>query len=139
MAEKVTKETAPKPAGMYVNDDGSYTLIGTDGKELKSPYEPLENVISGAISWRGLGKFFKYSGKIVKELGKDLALDTKTKLGVFGTDIKNLSTYIDKQDQKIRLKQSKNKMVWSDKHNKYMSEYELKMQTLIEAGQNDSQ
>ena len=126
------KEKTPRIPGFYTEDDGSYTVIGKDGKEIKNPYEPLENAIYNNISWKGLKRLFEITAEVGKDLGKDLIADTKTKFSVIGQDLRALSTYIEEQDQKAKLRQSRRKIIWSEKHNKYMSEYDLRKQNLID-------
>jgi hypothetical protein len=126
------KEKTPRIPGFYTEDDGSYTVIGKDGQEIKNPYEPLENAVSGVISWKGLQKFLEITTDVGKELGKDLLLDTKSKLGVVPQDLKNFAKYLGEEDQKAKLRQSKRKIIWSEQYNKYMSEYDLKKQQLID-------
>ena len=126
------KEKTPRIPGFYTEEDGSYTVIGKDGKEIKNPYEPLENAIYNNISWKGLKRLFEITADVGKGVAKDLIDDTKAKFGVIGQDLRALSTYIEEQDQKAKLRQSKRKIVWSEKHNKYMSEYDLRKQNLID-------
>tara|TARA_Y100001938_G_scaffold147492_1_gene228783 strand:+ start:54 stop:464 length:411 start_codon:yes stop_codon:yes gene_type:complete len=126
------KEKTPRIPGFYTEDDGSYTVIGQDGKEIKNPYEPLENAIYNNISWKGLKRLFEITAEVGKDLGKDLIDDTKTKFGVIGTDLRALATYIGEEDQKAKLRQSRRKIIWSEKYNKYMSEYDEKKQQLID-------
>ena len=126
------KEKTPRIPGFYTEDDGSYTVIGQDGKEIKNPYEPLENAIYNNISWKGLKRLFEITAEVGKDLGKDLIDDTKTKFSVIGQDLRALATYIEEEDSKAKLRQSKRKIVWSEKHNKYMSEYDLRKQNLID-------
>ena len=126
------KEKTPRIPGFYTEDDGSYTVIGKDGKEIKNPYEPLETAIYNNISWKGLKKLLEITVDVGKDLGKDLIDDTKAKFGVIGQDLRVLATYIEEQDQKAKLRQSKRKIIWSEKHNKYMSEYDLRKQNLID-------
>jgi len=128
---KVTKENAPKPPGIYTNDDGSQTLIGPDGKEVKNPYvdlylnpDPL-----------GYNTVIKPTLKFLKDVSKDAGKVVTTSIPyIYSKDaIKNVGNFIRDESQRLQMEMDDKVIVWSEKHNKYMSKYELKLQEAIDA------
>ena len=133
MAEKkenVTKENAPRGPGIYTEDDGSQTLIGPNGKEVKNPYVDMylnpdflnyKTVIKPTLS---------YLNSVRKDLGYAVVGATALPRVIF----QEVGKVIKDQNYKMQIQNDQNQMVWSEKHNKYMSKYDLKIQKSIDAG-----
>lgn len=128
MAEKVTKENAPRTSGIYTEDDGSKTLIDANGKEVKNPYvdmylnpDPL-----------GYNTIIKPTLGFLNSIRKDLGYAFKANTATFRFVFDQVSGIINEESQRLKMQQDSNQMVWSEKHNRYMSKYDLKIHKLID-------
>ena len=139
---KVTKENAPKPPGIYTNDDGSQTLIGPDGKEIKNPYADLYlNPNNISIYHKVIKPALNYlKDADYKELAKKAAIAALDPTGARRkvikdslTSLKDVGNFIRDENERMQMQRDDKLIIWSEKHNKYMSKYELKLQEAIDA------
>tara|TARA_Y100001973_G_C4982204_1_gene224766 strand:- start:104 stop:529 length:426 start_codon:yes stop_codon:yes gene_type:complete len=128
---KVTKENAPKPPGIYTNDDGSQTLIGPDGKEIKNPYADLYL----NPDFLGYNTIIKPTLSFLNNVRKDLGYAVVGATALPKVVFNEVGNFIRDENQRIKMQMDDKVIIWSEKHNKYMSKYELKLQETIDAKQ----
>ena len=128
--EKLTKETAPRTSGIYTEDDGSKTLIGPDGNEIKNPYVDMY-LNPDFLNYKTVIKpTLNYLNTVRKDLGYAVVGFTALPRVVF----QEVGKFIKDENYKMQIQNDQKQMVWSEKHNKYMSKYDLKIQKTIDAG-----
>ena len=128
--EKVTKENAPRGPGIYTEDDGTQTLIGPDGKEVKNPYVDMY-LNPDFLNYKTVIKpTLNYLNNVRKDLGYAAVGFTALPRVIF----QEVGKVVKDQNYKMQIQNDQNQMVWSEKHNKYMSKYDLKIQKTIDAG-----
>tara|TARA_R100000152_G_C6683554_1_gene116825 strand:+ start:27 stop:446 length:420 start_codon:yes stop_codon:yes gene_type:complete len=126
--EKLTKETAPRGPGIYIEDDGSVTDIRSDGRVIKNAKERLYE------------KPFSYKTHIkptidfINTVGRDLGYAAVGATALPRVVFSEVGNFIGDVYYKMKINKDTQEMVWSEKHNKYMSKYDLKIQKTIDAG-----
>ena len=126
--DKVTKETAPRSPGIYVEDDGSYTDIRSDGRVIKNAKARYQET---PFSYK---THIKPTLDFINTVGKDLGYATAGTVALPYHLFRQAGNFIRDFNYKIQINKDSQEMVWSEKHNKYMSKYDLKIQKTIDAG-----
>ena len=126
--EKPTKETATRGPGIYVEDDGSITDIRSDGRVIKNAKARYQET---PFSYK---THIKPAIDFINSAGKDLGYGLVGATALPRVVFSEVGNFIGDVYYKMKLNKDTQEMVWSEKHNKYMSKYDLKIQKTIDAG-----
>tara|TARA_R100000353_G_C6434187_1_gene176752 strand:- start:231 stop:650 length:420 start_codon:yes stop_codon:yes gene_type:complete len=126
--EKATKKNAPRGPGIYVEDDGSITDIRSDGRILKNAKARYQET---PFSYK---THIKPTIDFIKSTGKDLGYAAAGGTALPRVLFQQVGTFIRDFNYNQQIQRDTQEMVWSEKHNKYMSKYDLKIQKSIDAG-----
>ena len=126
--EKLTKETAPRGPGIYVEDDGSITDIRSDGRTIKNAKARYQET---PFSYK---THIKPTIDFINSTGKDIGYALVGAAAGPKVIFQEIGNFINDFNYKQQIRKDTQEMVWSEKHNKYMSKYELKIQKTIDAG-----
>tara|TARA_B100000085_G_scaffold158130_1_gene143634 strand:- start:1959 stop:2378 length:420 start_codon:yes stop_codon:yes gene_type:complete len=126
--EKLTKETAPRGPGIYVEDDGSITDIRSDGKVIKNAKARYQET---PFSYK---THIKPTIDFINNVGEDLGYAAVGATALPRVLFQQVGNFISDFNYKQQILKDTSEMVWSEKHNKYMSKYDLKIQKTIDAG-----
>ena len=88
----------------------------------------IKELTGGLVDISGLTETVGKKFKAIGDIGKGIASPVTSLFKSFSREEVDL----EEQDQKAKLRQSKRKIIWSEKHNKYMTEYEIRKQNLID-------
>ena len=126
--EKLTKETAPRGPGIYVEDDGSITDIRSDGKVIKNAKARYQET---PFSYK---THIKPTIDFINNVGEDLGYAAVGATALPRVLFQQVGNFISDFNYKQQILKDTSEMVWSEKHNRYMSKYDLKIQKTIDAG-----
>lgn len=126
--EKVTKKNAPRGAGIYVEDDGSITDIRSDGRVIKNAKARYQET---PFSYK---THIKPTIDFINSAGKDLGYAVVGATALPRVVFQEVGNFISDFNYNQQIRKDTQEMVWSEKHNKYMSKYDLKIQQTIDAG-----
>ena len=126
--EKATKKNAPRGPGIYVEDDGSITDIRSDGKVIKNAKARYQET---PFSYK---THIKPTIDFINNVGEDLGYAAVGATALPRVLFQQVGNFISDFNYKQQILKDTSEMVWSEKHNKYMSKYDLKIQKSIDAG-----
>ena len=126
--EKVTKKDAPRGPGIYVEDDGSITDIRSDGRVIKNAKARYQET---PFSYK---THIKPAIDFINSAGKDLGYAAVGATAIPKVLFQEVGNFINDFNYKQQIRKDTQEMVWSEKHNRYMSKYDLKIQKTIDAG-----
>ena len=126
--EKVTKKDAPRGPGIYVEDDGSITDIRSDGRVIKNAKARYQET---PFSYK---THIKPAIDFINSAGKDLGYAAVGATAIPKVLFQEVGNFISDFNYKQQIRKDTQEMVWSEKHNRYMSKYDLKIQKTIDAG-----
>ena len=126
--EKPTKETATRGPGIYVEDDGSLTDIRSDGRVIKNAKARYQET---PFSYK---THIKPAIDFINSAGKDLGYAAVGATAIPKVLFQEVGNFISDFNYKQQIRKDTQEMVWSEKHNRYMSKYDLKIQKTIDAG-----
>ena len=126
--EKVTKKDAPRGPGIYVEDDGSITDIRSDGRVIKNAKARYQET---PFSYK---THIKPTIDFINSAGKDLGYAAVGATAIPKVLFQEVGNFISDFNYKQQIRKDTQEMVWSEKHNRYMSKYDLKIQKTIDAG-----
>tara|TARA_R100000231_G_C5261548_1_gene145836 strand:+ start:25 stop:444 length:420 start_codon:yes stop_codon:yes gene_type:complete len=126
--EKATKKNAPRGPGIYVEDDGSITDIRSDGRIIKNAKARYQET---PFSYK---THIKPTIDFMNTVGRDLGYAAVGFTALPRVVFQEVGNFISDFNYKQQIRKDTQEMVWSEKHNKYMSKYDLKIQKTIDAG-----
>tara|TARA_Y100000748_G_C15280424_1_gene404313 strand:- start:178 stop:582 length:405 start_codon:yes stop_codon:yes gene_type:complete len=126
------KETAKRIPGIYIEDDGSITDVRSDGRVINNV---KERFYDEPFSY---GTHIKPTLNLIKKSGSAIFKDLKTAiidtpLAVNKAIYNETATAVQNWNQKNQQKRAKDMIIWSERHNKYMSQYDLRIQDIKDA------
>ena len=128
------KETAKRIPGYYTEDDGKVILIGPNGKEIKNQF--VDMGLNPDVL--GYNTVIKPTLKLLKKTGGALFKDIKTAtidtpLAVGKALYQEAGVAVGEWNQINQQKRAKDQIVWSERHGKYMSQYDLRIEDIKDA------